>query len=473
MPFPSFFYFFIPSMSIPSFLYIFYFIYAYSFILLHYFFTSLSFITFLSLNLSLLPFIFHLNFLPNKTKLIHKTCTQISELKKKSTAEIASSDNDKAEVLSEFFAEVFTREPDGDMPTVQESQYDNPLQDFNITKEMVLQKLDKLKVDKSPGPDGITARVLRELKDVIGETFTDLFEASVREGQLPMDWKTANVSAIYKRGDKSEACNYRPVSLTCITCKVMESIVRDHLMYHMFTNHLFSDKQYGFIPGRSTTLQLLNAIDDWTKNIEEGIETDVIYMDFQKAFDKVPHHRLLTKLEAYGVKGKALRWINAFLKGRKQRVHVRGNYSSWKDVLSGIPQGSILGPVLFVIYINDMPNCVRSNMLLFADDTKIYRGIQSDSDTTALQEDLSSLQDWSTRWLMPFHPEKCKIMKIHNINKQTRDTLYYLEKEKGENVPVKQTEREKDLGVITDEKLTFEYHIHDKINKANRIIGMI
>jgi retron-type reverse transcriptase len=168
----------------------------------------------------------------------------------------------------------------------------------------------------------------------------------------------------------------------------MEKLIRTHIIQHMKVNDLFSNKQYGFIAGRSTALQLLEVIDKWSEPLDEGLDIDCIYTDFQKAFDKVPHKRLIKKIENYGITNPILSWIQDFLTRRYQQVSINGETSNQKEVTSGIPQGSVLGPILFVIYINDLPEAVESAAYLFADDTKIFRVINSLDDQHILQNDL-------------------------------------------------------------------------------------
>ena len=173
-----------------------------------------------------------------------------------------------------------------------------------------------------------------------------LFNKSLELGKISLEWKNANVVAIFKKGTKSNPGNYRPVSLTCVTCKILESVIRDAIVEHMNDYNLYSDCQHGFRKRRSCVTQLLHVMEDLSLLVENGCDIDVIYFDFRKAFDQVPHQRLLTKLASYGIAGNIIQWIADFLSNRCQKVRVGNCYSSKADVLSGIPQGSILGPIL-------------------------------------------------------------------------------------------------------------------------------
>ena len=233
----------------------------------------------------------------------------------------------------------------------------------------------QLKISKAPGPDQLHPRLLKELSEEISLPLEIIFNQSLKQGCLPKIWKVGEISAIFKKGNRRVAGNYRPVSLTSIICKTLKSIVRENIIQHMRDNNLFSKHQYGFIGRRSTTLQLFYILDEWTEILDDGGTVDVVYMDFMKAFDKVPHEHLLAKLSAYGIGGDVLTWIRSFLLNRKQRVRVGEATSEWKEVTSGIPQGSVLGPILFVMYINDMPESLKNNstVKMFADDSKLYK----------------------------------------------------------------------------------------------------
>jgi len=201
----------------------------------------------------------------------------------------------------------------------------------------------------------------------------------------------ANVTPIFKKGKRNNTANYRPVSLTIILCKVLESLIRDKVIEHLNLYKLIEDTQHGFVKNGSCLTNLLVFLEEVTNYVDSGYPVDIIYLDFQKAFDKVPHKRLLHKLTAHGIRGELLLWIENWLSGRKQRVTLNVQCSSWKDVLSGVPQGLVLGPILFLIYINDIDESVACKVSNFADDTKIYRVVNSQEDIESLCNDLKNL----------------------------------------------------------------------------------
>ncbi len=379
---------------------------------------------------------------------------------------LTEDDEEKANVLSDFFSTVFTDEDTTNIPPFPDRQFNSTLDNIEINRELVLKKLTNLNTSKSPGPDKIHPRILKELASTLSTPLTILFTASLEQKKIPSDWKYAKVSAIYKKGNKKQPGNYRPVSLTSIICKLLESVIRNSIMEHMQINNLFSNTQFGFIEGRSTILQLLKVLDIWTDILNNNESIDAIYLDFMKAFDKVPHQRLLHKLKSYGLGQNIVDWMGSFLLGRKQQVCVNGANSEWKSVTSGIPQGSVLGPLLFVLYINDMPDNITSSIFLFADDTKIFANSSNPQNTAILQEDLGKLLQWSKTWLLKFHPQKCRVLDINTHDRKHND--YYLD-----DVQLEHSTCEKDLGIFVDNKLKFDTHIGTKVNKANKILGAI
>jgi len=290
-----------------------------------------------------------------KSKL--KTTERIPDLYSPDGAKVlVTNDVDKANVLSDFFASVFTQEPNTEFPDVASVTIEHPMTQLDINKENVQKVLQNLRSTKSPGPDGIHPHVLKELSTTLSTPLALIFKSSLASGTVPMSWKAANISPIFKKGDKRDPSNYRPISLTSVACKVLEKLIRDHLMEYLKKNNLLSNKQYGFVSGRSVSLQLITVMNDWTRMLDSGQSVDVIYLDFMKAFDKVPHRRLIHKLKNLEVHSQITQWMENFLTGRTQTVVYNGHCSAAKDVNSGIPQGTVIGPASFLTFINDLPD---------------------------------------------------------------------------------------------------------------------
>ena len=202
---------------------------------------------------------------------------------------------------------------------------------------------------------------------------------------MPLDWRTANVTPIYKKGSRQVPGNYRPISLTSQVGKLLESIIKDAVVQHLKTNKLINESQHGFTARKSCLTNLLMFLEVLTDYVDQGFPVDVIYLDFQKAFDEVPHIRLIKKVRAHGISGKVVEWIEAWLHEREQRVVLNGSASGWSSVKSGVPQGSILGPLLFVILINDIDEGIISRVYKFADDTKVMGKVGTISEVNALR----------------------------------------------------------------------------------------
>ena len=407
-----------------------------------------------------------------------KVYEHIGDLKTKDTdgnVFTASTNSEKAEVLGNFFASVFVTEPHSVPPNLQLRSCHCAFTDPVFSEEIIFEKLNNLKIAKSPGPDNIHPRILYELRHELILPLKIIFETSYKLNQLPSDWKIGHITAIFKKGSKVDPSNYRPISLTSIICKVMESIIRDHIMKFFICNDYFTEFQYGFIKGRSTALQLLSIMDEWTSILDSGGQVDAIYTDFAKAFDTVPHRRLLCKLKSYNINEKATAWIRNFLCDRKQRICVNGEFSTWSAVLSGIPQGSILGPLLFLIYINDLPAMctqqdISTKIYLYADDAKIYKFITQMRDQADLQTVMNSVKNWSDEWLLRLNIDKCKTVSYYLHNPFS--TQYHITHDNKTYI-LDQLSSINDLGVTFDSKLSFKDHISQKINKAYSILGII
>lgn len=388
----------------------------------------------------------------------------------KPDGQAAAGSSETAEVLNDYFSSVFTRESNGPVPNFDERLTDDKyLLSVNFVETDITAKLLKLDPGKSPGPDSIYPRLLRECALELAAPLKLLFSRSMSEGYVPSGWKRANVIPIFKKGDKHDPDNYRPISLTSILSKIMETIIKESVFTHLNSNSLFSTAQYGFRSKRSCVLQLLEAMELWTEALDRGLPVDVAYLDFKKAFDSVPHRRLLKKISAYGIKGRLLAWIEDFLTGRQQRVRIDEVHSRWSNIISGVPQGSVLGPLLFLNFINDLPDSIVSCIKLFADDTKVYTAISDCTKINEMSDDLQRLMDWSDKWQLGFNTRKCVMM---HLGKHNPASIYQVQSN-GVTSTLRSSTEERDLGVIIDPQLTFSNHIDQITNKANRQLGMI
>ncbi|MEW8548082.1 MAG: reverse transcriptase family protein, partial [Candidatus Thiodiazotropha sp.] len=375
----------------------------------------------------------------------------------------------KAEILNSQFHSAYTREDTSQLPNKGTSPFP-PMEQIQVHQDGVLKLLKNLKPHKASGPDNLPTRILILAAEELAPVLTTLFQLSLDKGELPKEWKDALISPIYKKGDRNTASNYRPVSLTCVICKILEHIVHSSVMKHFDKHQILTDKQHGFRRRRSCESQLITTIEGIASKLRSGRDqVDIILLDFSKAFDKVPHQRLLHKLEYYGVRGGTLSWIKEFLSGRSQQVILEGQKSSQKEVLSGVPQGTVLGPLLFLAFINDLPEVVKtSEARLFADDCLLYRHIRHENDSSDLQTDLSALEDWETKWQMHFHPEKCTVIRVCTSTRLRKNTSYRLHGHVLDTVDCS-----KYLGVNISEDLAWKKHVDNTAAKASRTLGFL
>ena len=351
-----------------------------------------------------------------------KNCNKVSVGPLIDGENLVTDDSQMAELLNNFFCSVFTREKLADMPEPEQLyRGDEPLTEADFKEEDVRKKLTNLKPSAAPGPDGVWTRILQKLADVLAKPLSLIFTKLFADGCVPGIWKKANVCPVFKKGVKGDTGNYRPISLTCVVGKLMESLLRDRILQHLVLHQLIRVSQHGFMSGRSTLTNLLAYLETLTTLVDEGHAVDVLYLDFAKAFDKVPHARLLAKCRGLGIGGKVVSWVEEWLTGRQQRVVLNGKYSEWGDVGSGVPQGSVLGPLLFVIYINDIDCAVDvagSTLLKFADDTKWSMVVDTVEQNQTFQEGLSRLEGWSREWQMVFNSGKCHVLHLGSRNRE-------------------------------------------------------
>jgi hypothetical protein len=378
---------------------------------------------------------------------------------------MTSSDSGVAEIFSEFFATVCYNNidtDDGKAPTNSiVAILPNRLSLVYFDKFDVLYHLSSLRVSAA-GPDGISAIIFKKLANALAYPLSTIYNLLMQKGTVPQIWKKTIVVPIFKQGNSSIASNYRPISITCITCKIFERCVKDSMLKY-FNEHCFiSSKQHGFLKKKSTCLNLLECMDDWTKCIDEHQECYVAYIDFVKAFDMVQTNMLLIKLRLLGICGMLLECIASLLPNRTQRVKVRNCLSKPKPVNMGVVQGSVLGPTLFIVFINDvfnyLPNIAKAK--LFADDLKSYIIAKKDDSARNFPLILNGICEWAKQWKLNISIEKSGWMRISNNHLATKPTFCL-----GGNV-LNEFLSVKDLGLQYNGHLSFSQHINSIVGKA-------
>jgi hypothetical protein len=375
--------------------------------------------------------------------------------------------NELAEIANNYFVSVFTTEELTELPEpriVFEGSSSECISNIIINEEQVLKAIHNLNKFKAMGPDEISARVLKDVRLAVIEKIIVIFKLSLHERKVPGDWKLANIVPIHKTGNKVLISNYRPISLTSIIGKLMEGIVTNQITDHLAKHSLILKTAHGFMHHKSCLTNLLEFFQDIFTDYDKERSADIIYLDFQKAFDKVPHKRLMIKVRALGISNNLADWIENWLTDRKQRVIINGAYSDWKPVTSGVPQGSVLGPLLFIIYINDLDCDLISKIAKFADDTKLG-GLANLNSAKAIQEDLDKIVKWSETWQMPFNVSKCAVMHIGNKNPNVEYKM--------KNEILKTEKIVKDLGVYISDDLKTTKHCIEIEKICNRLIGYI
>ena len=343
---------------------------------------------------------------------------------------------------------------------------------FEISLAEINVFISGLNIKKAHGPDLISANMVKLCGEHLCVPLKIIFENILETGNFPDQWKEANVTPVHKKNDKQIISNYRPISLLPILAKVFEKIIFKNLYNYLTVNNLLTKNQSGFRPGDSCTNQLLSLVHEIHESFDKGFEVRSIYLDMSKAFDKVWHEGLIFKLEQNGIEGKLLNLFKNYLSNRKQRVVLNGMESKWGDIRAGVPQGSVLGPLLFLIYINDLEDGIKSNVKFFADDTSLFSIVEDpEASFEMLQHDLNLITEWAYQWKMSFNPDPTKpaeeILFSHKNNRPYHSPLKF------NNIEVKRVTDHKHLGLIFDPKLSFIKHITEKVGIARKGIGII
>lgn len=364
---------------------------------------------------------------------------------------IATDARQISEHFNHYFHSVFSR---GDSYAPQST--DSCLaDDLAVSHEGVVSMLLNVNPKKPTGPDGIPNAFLHRYAEQVSRFLTDFFNLSIATGEIPDDWRLARITPIHKKGDRLSVNNYRPISITSTCCKLLEHVISKYLIDFLEKRNALSPYQHGFRKNLSTVTQLVTTVHDFSHILDMTGQVDALFLDFSKAFDKVPHGKLLRKLEYLGVPSNVVKWIGAYLRDRRQFVQVSDHSSELLYVTSGVPQGSVLGPLLFLIYINDLADLINNDVCirLFADDCVVFKEIRAPNDHVLLQENLQAIGDWCIRWDMELNTEKSVLLRI--TRKKMPSTFSYSINQRD----IEEVDKCRYLGVTINNKLTWSTHI--------------
>ena len=376
----------------------------------------------------------------------------------------------KASILAEHFA-AQSQEPvlpvDYVRPEIHQRQSEHKLENIRITEDDVRAELRKLKTGKSVGPDGVSNELLKLITGSVVQSLTSLYNRVIQTGTYPDLWKQANVSPVHKKGSRQEKKNYRPISLLSTTGKVLERILFNKMYSFLTENNLLTWRNSGYKRRDSTTNRLIRIVNDIQLGLDRREPSCLVFLDQSKAFDRIHHSSLMRKLQVKGIDGGLLQLLSSYLHNRNIRVALSGAKSRWHVTKAGVPQGSILGPLLFLIYADDIEENLECDIHMYADDAVlIAKYTNPDTAVTKINRDLEKLNTWAEKWHMSFNPEKTKYMIIGNTN-QPHPSLQL------NDTQIDQVHSYQQLGVILNDKLNWEDHINHVISKANRKIGLM
>jgi hypothetical protein len=384
-----------------------------------------------------------------------------------------------ADMLQEQYSSVFsTPSPQSDPVETTEHENTPVIEDITFSQEDIISAIKEIGTHSSSAESDIPAVVLKQCAEVLSYPILLIWRDSLESGVVPKNFKKQIITPVFKKGSRAKASNYRPISLTSHLIKIFERVLRKHIVKHLEENNLLCSNQHGFRKGRSCLTQLLKHVDRILNNFLNGHDTDCIYLDFAKAFDKVDHQILLAKLHSYGIRGKLLNWFKSYLADRDQTVVVKGSHSYPSKVQSGVPQGTVLGPILFLIYINDLAKCINHSIVShFADDTRISKAITGISDVTELQEDLIETIKWSENNKMKLHTDKfellCHSSKKQNLLQQLPFSCQFFEYTTTDDITITPCDMVRDLGANVTPSISWSPHINIMVNTARQMTSWV
>ena len=382
-----------------------------------------------------------------------------------------------AEMLQDQFCKVFSNpdNPSKLIPPPPSESIPETLDSLVISDEDISRAINELSPDSAAGEDEFPAQLLKSCKASLLEPIKLIWQDSLDNGYIHPTLKSQLICPVFKKGSKALPENYRPISLTSHVTKIFERIIRDKIVSHLESNNLLNDRQHGFRKKRSCLSELVDHFSEVLDNLSRGHDTDSIYLDFAKAFDKVDHEILLKKVHNLGIRVKLYDWIKEFLSERVQKVSVDGIHSEPRNVLSGVPQGTVLGPILFLIYMNDIDKILMyASLRSFADDTRIVKKIETLDDVQLLQTDLENVIKWSSENNMQLHEDKFEFIQ-HNIttnDKELLNQLPFVQYKQCYKTPdgtlLCPLSEVRDLGVIVTPQISWMPHIRSIVKKATK-----
>ena len=390
---------------------------------------------------------------------------------KDSKGEYASDPRSIANCFSNHFASVFRNSALPSVPTPSSSSTKCILESVSFPLSQVQQCIKRLPPSTSADPEGLCYELVKRGGSFLASKLSYFFGRSMEVAHLPKSWKHAKITPVFKSGSRDQCANYRPIALTSCISRIMERIISSQILCAFRLNHAICDTQHGFLPGRSIETAGVEFLDEITRALDDGMCNDAVFLDYSKAFDTVPHALLIDKLTDYGIAGCLLRWISDYLTDRYQYVRIKDQVSSSVPITSGVIQGSVLGPLLFLIFINDVDKCTtHSSVIKYADDIKLFITFPSDhasqlAASRKLQTDFLHLHDWSSRNGLSLNLSKCKVMHFGTTN--VRSPIHLNDEVLDEVNCIK------DLGVFMTSSCIFNHHVAYIVSKANKSLGLV